>query len=62
MKTMEVPIAIGLLGTISKNFHNHAQRLELDTLKLVRLTEICTFRHGTHFKKNSSALRNWVES
>lgn len=31
MKTIVVPIVIGSLGTISKNFKDHIQRLELNT-------------------------------
>ena len=39
MKNMVVPIVIGSLGTISKQFNDHAQRLELDSLSLLDLQE-----------------------
>ena len=62
MKTIVVLIVIGWLGTISKQFNDHAQRLELDSLSLLDLQKSVLLGTVTHFRKSSSALRNLIES
>ena len=45
VKTMMVPIVIGLLGTISKQFNDHVQRLDLGSMSLLDLQKsviLCT--------------------